>query len=94
MGQILERRRTEVLAACRRRGASEPRVFGSVARGEDAPAGDIDLLVELQPGRTRLDLEALQIELREILGVAVDVGTEEILRNGLSERVRADLTPL
>jgi predicted nucleotidyltransferase/DNA-binding XRE family transcriptional regulator len=94
VGQILERRRVEVLAACRRQGASEPRVFGSVARGEDGPASDIDLLVELQPGRTLLDLEALQIELREILGVAVDVGTEEILRTGVSERVRADLTPL
>ena len=94
MGRILERRRAEVLAACARRGAHRPRVFGSVARGEDGPESDIDLLVEFEPGRTLLDLERLQIELREILGVPVDVGTEEILQAGVSGRVRADLTSL
>jgi uncharacterized protein len=93
-GRILERRRAEVLAACERHGAREPRVFGSVARGEDGPESDIDLLVDLDPGRTLLDLVALRIELSEILGVAVDVGTEAMLRNGVSDRVRADLTRL
>jgi predicted nucleotidyltransferase len=93
-GRALERRRAEVLAACARHGAHEPRVFGSVARGEDRPDSDIDLLVELESGRTLLDLEALQIELSEILGVAVDVGTERILDGGVSDRVRADLVRL
>jgi uncharacterized protein len=77
VGRILERRRAEVVAACARRGAHRPRVFGSVARGEDGPESDIDLLVELEPGRTLLDLEQLEIELREILGIAVDVGTDD-----------------
>jgi predicted nucleotidyltransferase/DNA-binding XRE family transcriptional regulator len=93
-GQILERRRAEVVVACERHGAHEPQVFGSVARGEDRPDSDIDLLVELEPGRTLLDLEALQIELNEILGVAVDVAIETILDGGVSDRVRAELVRL
>jgi predicted nucleotidyltransferase len=93
-GQLLERRRAEVLAACERHGAREPRVFGSVARGEDGPDSDIDLLVDLEPGRTLVDLEALQIELSGILGAAVDVGTERLLRGGVSEGVRSDPVPL
>jgi predicted nucleotidyltransferase len=93
-GQLLERRRAEVLAACERHGAREPRVFGSVARGEDGPDSDIDLLVDLEPGRTLVDLEALQIELSGILGAAVDVGTERLLRGGVSEGVRSDSVPL
>ena len=93
-GRILERRRAEVLAACERHGGHEPCVFGSVARGEDGRDSDIDLLVKLEPGRTLVDLEALQLELSEILGGAVDLGTEEILQDGVSVRARADLVPL
>ena len=85
VGRMLERRRAEVLAACARRGAHRPRVFGSVARGEDGPESDIDLLVELEPGRTCSISRGCRSSSREILGVAVDVGTEEILQAGVSE---------
>jgi len=52
-----------------------PRVFGSVLRGEDTDGSDLDLLVDPLPGTTLLDLGAIQIELEQVLGVAVDVLT-------------------
>lgn len=93
-GRVLEQHRGEILEICRRHGALSPRVFGSVARGEDRPDSDIDLLVEMEAGRTLLDLERLQIELSERLSVPVDVGTEQMLKEGISEAVHADLIAL
>lgn len=93
-GRLLERHRDDVVEVCRRHGATSPRVFGSVARGEDRPDSDIDLLVDLEDGRTLLDLERLQVELSEFLSVPVDVGTEALLREGVSVAVRHDLIPL
>ncbi len=51
------------------------RVFGSVVHGDDTSASDLDLLVDPLPGATLLDLGAIQIELQEALGIAVDVLT-------------------
>lgn len=55
--------------------ATNPRVFGSVARGESNPASDLDLLVDAQPGMTLFDQGAIICELEELLGVPVDVVT-------------------
>lgn len=52
-----------------------PRVFGSVLRGEDQDESDLDLLIDALPGATLFDLGAIQIELEEMLGVTVDVLT-------------------
>lgn len=70
------------------------RVFGSVARGDSGEAGDIDLLVDLEPGRTLLRLAGLNEDLGELLGVRVDVATSELLRPGVRERALADAQPL
>ena len=77
--------RAPIAAAARRRGARDVRVFGSVARGEERPDSDVDLLVTLEPGRTLLDLARLELELEDLLGRPVDVVTAE----GLREPVRA-----
>lgn len=69
-------------AAC---GARDVRVFGSVVRGEEEEASDIDLLVSLEPGRTLLDLARLEVRLESLLGRHVDVVTEA----GLREPVRS-----
>lgn len=61
-------------------GASDLRVFGSVARGVDHDDSDIDFLVTLEPGRTLLDLARLEIRLETLLGRSVDVVTESVLR--------------
>ncbi|GMA18262.1 XRE family transcriptional regulator [Arsenicicoccus piscis] len=50
LGRRLRRRRAALMAAAQRRGATNLRVFGSVARGEDGPDSDVDLLVDLAPG--------------------------------------------
>jgi predicted nucleotidyltransferase len=56
---LLSQNRAQILGIARKYGASNVRVFGSVAKGEDKPESDIDLLVSMESGRTLLDLVAL-----------------------------------
>lgn len=60
-------------------GASNIRVFGSVARGEEGSDSDLDLLVDLAPDRSLFDLGGLLYELEELLKVQIDVVTPESL---------------
>jgi predicted nucleotidyltransferase len=75
----LNRKRTEILRIAAQHGAGNVRVFGSVARGEAGPAGDVDLLITLEPGRSLLDLIAIKQDLEDLLGHPVDVMTEAAL---------------
>ena len=77
-----------------KRGAKNVRVFGSVARGDNDPASDIDFLVDLEPGRTLFDLSGLLIDLETLLEQKVDVVTERGLRPRVRERVLAEAIPL
>ena len=90
--KMLHARRKEILAAAARHGASNLRVYGSVARGEARPASDIDVLVDMEKGRSLLDLAALHLELEEILGYPVEIGTD--VKPRLRERVRAEAVAL
>lgn len=69
----LRARREEILAIARRYGASNVRVFGSVARGTPSSGSDLDLLVSFAPGVTLFDHSALRLDLVDLLGVNVDV---------------------
>jgi uncharacterized protein len=69
---ILERG-TELTSICSRHGARNLRLFGSVARGEDTAESDVDVLVDLQAGRTLLDVARLALELERAIGRHVDV---------------------
>lgn len=80
----LRKRRAEIETACARHGASRPRVFGSVARGESRVGSDIDLLVDIEPGRTLFDVSALHDDLVELLGHEVDVLTSGAVRGQLA----------
>jgi uncharacterized protein len=80
--QRLRERRNAVLDASRSHGARDVRVFGSVARQDARLDSDIDLLVELDPERTLLDLVAFGREASEILGMPVDVVTADMLPDG------------
>ena len=85
-------RRDEILDVCRRRGASNVRVFGSVAHGNADDDSDLDLLVEMESGRSLFDLAALIGDLEELLGCAVDVSTRVKAR--IRERVDAEAVHL
>src|SRR5437879_2968109 len=82
---LIRRMRGRLDAAARRHGISDLRVFGSVARGEENPDSDVDFLVNLDRGRTLLDLIGFQQEAADILGVGVDVSVPRMMK----ERVRA-----
>ena len=56
MSELLKRHRLEILRIARSHGARRIRVFGSFARGEEGPDSDLDVLVELEPGRDLLDI--------------------------------------
>jgi len=72
---ILTSQRQRILEIARSHGAVGVWVFGSTARGDDTSDSDLDLLVELAPGRTLIDLGAMWSELSETLGCAVDITT-------------------
>jgi predicted nucleotidyltransferase len=92
---LLKSRRDEILAIAERHGASNVRVFGSVARGEAGPDSDVDFLVDLEPGRTLLDHGQLQADLENLLGCRVDVITDRgLLRSHVRARVLEEAVPL
>jgi predicted nucleotidyltransferase len=91
--RLLRERRAELLAAAARRGASNLRVFGSVARGDDDAGSDIDFLVDFEPTRSLVDVAGLILDLQEILGVPVDVVEASTLRSG-DEVILADAIAL
>lgn len=82
--ELLREKRNNILEIAARHGAQNIRVFGSVARGDAGTGSDIDFLVEMKPGCSLMDLGGLLMDLRDLLGVGVDVVTE----NGLRERIR------
>jgi predicted nucleotidyltransferase len=84
---LLQQHRAEVLRLAAKYGATDVRVFGSVARGEADDASDIDFLVRMAPGRSLFDLGALLMDLQDLLGRRVDVVTERGLRPRVREQV-------
>jgi predicted nucleotidyltransferase len=91
---ILKSKRLDILALAEQRGARNVSVFGSVARGQARPDSDIDFLVDLEPGRSLLDLGGLLMDLQRLLGLEVDVVTEAGLRPRLRQQVVAEAKPL
>lgn len=94
VADLLRQRRRRILETARRRGVSKVRVFGSVARGEATPTSDLDLLVELKPGRTLLDLAGFRREVAELLDLPVDVATPDMFKDRLRNEVLEEALPL
>jgi predicted nucleotidyltransferase len=94
LDELRRTRRHEILDVAKTFGARNVRVFGSVARGKDTAASDIDLLVDLDPDRTLMDLGGLLMELQTLLGRPVDVATEAMLRPHVREQALRDAIPL
>lgn len=91
---LLKTRRKEILSIAARNGAVNVRVFGSVARGDNRPDSDVDFLVNLERGRSLLDLARFVRELQALLGTNVDVVTEAGLRARIKEQVLREARPL
>jgi predicted nucleotidyltransferase len=94
LDERLQTRRAEILRLCAAYGARNPRLFGSVARGDADARSDVDFLVELEPGRSLFDLGGLQYELERLLGCPVDVVTERGLKARIRDRVLREAVPL
>jgi len=92
--ELLEAHREEIRRIVARHHGVSLAVFGSVARGDEGPGSDIDFLVELAPGTRPFEILALGADLEEVLGVKVDVGTRESLRDRLRAGVLAEAVPL
>jgi uncharacterized protein len=87
LNKLLQEKREDILRIAAKRGAYNVRVFGSVARGEADSKSDIDILVDMEPGRSLFDLGGLLMDLQDLLGHSVDVVTERGLRERIRERV-------
>jgi predicted nucleotidyltransferase len=94
MTEELNEHRAAILRIAAEHGARNVRVFGSVARGTASATSDLDLLVAIEPGRSLLDLVALNQDLEDALGRPVDVVTEGGLSPYLRDRILAEAIAL
>jgi uncharacterized protein len=90
--EALKTHREEVLAIIARYPVSNPRIFGSVARGEDEEGSDVDILVDRVGPMTFDDLFRLEGEISALIGCPVEVGMG--LKAHAMESAREDLAPL
>jgi hypothetical protein len=92
--ELLADQREAILRLAERHGATNVRVFGSVARGEASPSSDIDFLVVFKPGCKLWDHIGLKQDLEDLLHRRVDVVNEPYLREELRADVLAEVVPL
>jgi predicted nucleotidyltransferase/DNA-binding XRE family transcriptional regulator len=90
----LRRSRGRILDLARKRGIAKVKVFGSVARGEATHRSDLDLLVELEPGSTLVELAGFRREVADFLDMPVDVATPDMLKERLRAQVLEEALPL
>ena len=94
MSTLLKRHRLNILRIARSHGARRIRVFGSFARGEERQDSDLDVLVDLEPGRDLLDIVAIKQDLEALLDRRVDVVTERAVSPYIRESVLREATAL
>lgn len=92
--EALARHRDEVLEILKRYPVTNPRVFGSTARGEDTEESDLDILVEAGPRLSLFDIAKLEMDLELLLATRVDVRTPEDLSDSAARRVAQDARAL
>jgi len=84
---LIEKHRDDILKLAQRYGARDVRIFGSVARGDDIEQSDVDVLVNMEPGRSLFDMGGLLMDLETLLGCKVDLATEKGLKPRIKDRV-------
>jgi hypothetical protein len=92
--RLLKTKRARILELAAVHGARNVRVFGSTARGTSGARSDLDLLVEMEPGRTLLDEIGLHQDLEKLLGRKVDLLTDGGVSPHLREHIYAEARPL
>lgn len=92
--RLIEEHREKIRELAANHGATDVRVFGSLARGEGTESSDLDLLVTLEERRSLLDLVGLKQDIEDLLQRPVDVVTEAALSHYIRDRVLAEATPL
>ena len=92
--QRLHELRLDVLAVARRHGASNLRMYGSIAKGQEHNGSDLDLLVDLAAEQTLLGLIQLRQELEDLLGCPVDLTEAESLHPLIRNEILAQALPL
>lgn len=91
---ILKKNRDKILSICKKYGAKDIRIFGSLARGDSNKKSDVDILVKMEAGRTLFDLVDLWQELEEVLNCKVDIITEGGVSPYLREKIFSEAIPL
>ena len=92
--QVLESNYVALMELLSRSKVRNARLFGSTLHGTDMDGSDLDLLVDAPPGTTLLDLSQLQLDLEDLLGIAVDLRTPADLSPVFREQVLAQAIPL
>lgn len=92
--ELVHDKRTEIFRIAKANGATRVRIFGSFARGTARPDSDLDLLIDLEPGRHLLDLVAIKQDLEDLLGRPVHVVTEAAISPYMRDEILRDATPL
>jgi uncharacterized protein len=94
IAKLLKEKRADILSLAAKNGAYNVRVFGSVVRGEATEKSDIDLLVDMEPGRSLFDVGGFLMDLQDLLGCKVDVITTKGLKRSIKEEVLKEAIPL
>ena len=81
----------KIVRILKRRGARKIAIFGSYARGEEAPDSDVDVIVEFSGRKSLLDLVGIELELSDELGNKVDLLTEKSISPYLIDRIRNEM---
>jgi len=91
---LLDHNRISIRELADRFHTKNPRVFGSVLYGTDKEGSDLDLLVDVLPGTTLLDLGGLQVELEMLLGIHIDLLTPDDLPSKFRDKVLSEARPI
>jgi len=92
--ELLQQKRAEILRIAATHGVLSIRVFGSVARGDDDGTSDVDFLIEMEDGRSLLDLGRLLQDLQDLLGRKVDLAEPEGLHWYIRDRILREAVAL
>ena len=94
IAEIVLDKKDQILALAAKHGASNVRIFGSVANGTADQNSDIDFLVDLEKGRSLFDLGGLLMDLQQLFGRKVDVVTENGLHWYIKDRILREAKPI